>query len=54
MHMEREKRIMLRLTKDEHKRLKLEALERNISMSDLIRQAVKIFIEKFNKKDFVR
>lgn len=51
MHMDRDKRVMLRLTENEHKLLKLEALERNMSMSTLIRQAVKIYIEKFNVRN---
>jgi predicted HicB family RNase H-like nuclease len=46
--MERDKHFIIRFTKDEHKRLKLEALERNMSASELVRQAVKIYIETFN------
>jgi hypothetical protein len=35
------------MTDTEHKRLKIEAIDRNMTMADIIRQAVKIYIEKY-------
>lgn len=44
----RVKSLIIRLSTDELKRLKLEAIDRNITMSNLVRQAIKIYIEKFS------
>lgn len=51
MYMDKTKRFMLRLTPAEHKRLKIEAIERNTSVSELIRIAVNLFIEKDNVEE---
>lgn len=40
--------FVLRMSEEEHKRLKLEAIERNMTVSSLIRQAIKIYIETYN------
>lgn len=47
----RDSMFVVRLSKDELKSLKREALERNMSAAEIIRQAVKIYIETYNMKE---
>ena len=45
--MKKLKSFIVRLTYDEHERLRVEAFERNISGAELIRQAIKVYIEMY-------
>lgn len=47
----RDSTFVVRLSKDELKSLKREALERNMSAAEIVRQAVKIYIDTYNMKE---
>lgn len=47
--MKKLKNIIVRLTDEEHKRIKIEAIERNMTMSKLVKQALTLFLLKYNK-----
>lgn len=49
--MKKTKNMHIRLTENEHKRLRIEAFERNISIGELIRQSIKIYLETYTIKE---
>jgi predicted HicB family RNase H-like nuclease len=44
------KSLLIRLTKEEHKKIKLEATERGLSISTLIKQALLSYIANYNRE----
>ena len=42
--------LIVKLTTDEHKMLKIEAAERNITMSTLVKQALVLYLKTYNKE----
>ena len=44
------KTFLIRLTPSEHRRIKIEAIERNLSVSDLIRISLKYFMSQYEVK----
>jgi len=43
------KNLLIRVTEDEHKKIKIEAIERNMTMSKLVKQAIVFFLLKYSK-----
>jgi len=43
------KNLIVRVTDEEHKNLKIEAIQRNMTMSKLIKQAITLFLLKYSK-----
>lgn len=41
------KSFLIRLTEKEHKLLKMEAFERDLSVADLIRKSIKMYLEAY-------
>lgn len=41
---------MIRVTPAEHKRVKIEAIERNVTMSMLVKQAIVYYMRTFSDK----
>jgi hypothetical protein len=50
IYMNRDRKFVVRFTEEEHKLLRKEAFERNISSAELIRMAIKIFLETYRVK----
>jgi len=44
------KSLLIRLTPSEHRRLKIEAIERNLTVTDLIRMSLRFFIDQYDVK----
>ena len=49
--MKKTKTLLIRLTDEEHNLLRRESFERNISMSMLIKQALLVYLKRFNVAD---
>ena len=47
--MKKIKTLIIRLTTEEHKKLKIEAIERNIPMSQLVKQSLIIYTANYNQ-----
>lgn len=48
-NMKKLKHLLVRLTEEEHKKIKIEAIERNMTMSKLVKQAITIYLLNYNK-----